>query len=87
MPALFETIIKMYPKWLRTVWLLRKKLNNHLIDKMFLYYELISASFKADNISAWYISTSISFYRFNDGKLKWSFFSSHKIYAYLFMLF
>lgn len=40
------------------------------MDKMFLYYEPISARFKADNISAWYISTLISFYRFNDGRLQ-----------------
>lgn len=47
------------------------------MDKMFLYYEPISASFKTDNICVWYVSTLIRSYSFNDGKLKWSFFSGH----------
>lgn len=40
------------------------------MDKMFLYYEPISASFKTDNICVWYVSTLIRSYSFNDGKLK-----------------
>lgn len=47
------------------------------MDKMFLYYEPISASFTTGNICVWYISTLICSYSFNDGKLKWSFFSGH----------
>lgn len=40
------------------------------MDKMLLYDEPISASFKTDNICVWYISTLIRSSRFNDGKLK-----------------
>lgn len=40
------------------------------MDKMFLYYKLISASFKTDNVCVWYPGTVITSYSFNDGKLK-----------------
>lgn len=38
------------------------------MDKMFLYYEPISASFKTENICVWY--ALIRSYTFNDGKSK-----------------
>lgn len=40
------------------------------MDKMFLYYEPISANFKTDDSCFSYTSTLISSYTFNDGKLK-----------------
>lgn len=40
------------------------------MDKTFLYYEPISASFKSDSIFVWYTSILISSDSFNNGKLK-----------------
>lgn len=67
MPALFEDMIKCTQNDLELSDS-SEKINKHLMDKMFLYYKLISASFKTYYL--WCTGKLISSYSLNNSKLK-----------------